>query len=112
MAKVIKDTKELSREALISKYGQKNLRNLDVPMDDTETTFLNAIVVIPNRNVMGQFQKWQESNPKKASEILVRGCVVEVDKLEIIMNDDFMFNTTVSALSELIPIGTAKVKAF
>lgn len=106
-------TQTLGREALIEKYGKKNLRSIDVPLDDTETTFLeNVTVVIPNRNVMGQFQKWQDANPKKASEILVRGCVINPENLEVIMADDFRFNTTVAALSELIPIGNARIKAF
>lgn len=105
--------KDLGRDALIEKYGKDKLRKIDIPLNDYETEFLeDVVVVIPNRNVMGQFQKWQDMNPKKASEILVKGCVVQASDLEAISNSDFMFNTTVAALSELIPIGNARIKAF
>jgi hypothetical protein len=108
-----KDTKNLGSDALIAKYGKDNLRKIDIPVNDSETEFLEDVaVIVPNRNVMGQFQKWQDMNPKKASEILVKGCVVQVSDLEVIMGNDFMFNTTVGALSELIPIGNARIKKF
>ena len=103
-------TEALSREALIAKYGEKNLSTLEIPLDKTETEFIDIVAVAPNRNVMGQFQKWQDVNPKKASEILVRGCVLT--SREVIEADDFMFNTTVSLLSELIPIGNGRIKKF
>lgn len=99
-----------SKEALIKTYGKERLRELEIPTDDTHNEFIIVVAVVPDRNVMGQYMKWADANPKKAQEILVRGCLLtEKERIEA---DDFMFNTTVSLLAELIPIGQGRIKKF
>ena len=102
--------KKEQREALIKKYGANNLKTLEIPKDENHNEFIDVVAVVPSRNVMGQYMKWADTNPKKASEIMVRGCVLS--NRELIESDDFMFNTTVSLLAELIPIGQGRVKKF
>lgn len=98
------------KEALTKKHGAKNLRILEIPTDETANTEIEVVAVIPNRTVLGQYMKWTDANPKKAQEILVRGCVLT--NREQIEADDFMFNTTVALLAELIPIGQGNIKKF
>ncbi len=98
------------RDAFIKKHGEANLRMLEIPTDDSHHKTIEAVAVIPTRNVTGQYMKWVDQNPKKAQEILVRGCILT--NREVIETSDFMFNTTVSLLAELIPIGQGNIKKF
>jgi hypothetical protein len=98
------------KEAFAKKYGKENLRILEVPKDEHQNEFIEAVAVVPNRNVLGQYMKWTDANPKKAQEILVRGCLLT--NKELIEADDFMFNTTVALLADLIPIGQGNIKKF
>ncbi len=98
------------KEALVKKYGKDNLRVLEIPTTEAATELLEVVAVIPSRNVLGQYMKWTDANPKKAQEILVRGCILS--NREQIEADDFMFNTTVALLADLIPIGQGNIKKF
>jgi len=98
------------KEALVKKYGKDNLRILEIPTTEAATSMLEVTAVIPSRNVLGQYMKWTDANPKKAQEILVRGCILS--NREQIEADDFMFNTTVALLADLIPIGQGNIKKF
>lgn len=106
MSKITKEQKA----AFEQKYGKGKLVILEVPKDESHSEFLETVAVIPSRTVLGQYMKWTDSNPKKAQEILVRGCIL-TDK-EVIEADDFMFNTTVALLADLIPIGQGRIKKF
>jgi len=99
-----------TKEAIKKQYPNDKLAILEIPTDETETEFMEVAVRVPTRQVLSQYMKWIDQNPKKAQEILVRGCVL-TDR-EIIEADDFMFNTTVSLLAELIPIGNGRIKKF
>ena len=98
------------KEALAKQYDKAKLRILEIPQNETETEYMEVAALVPSRNVLSQYMKWLDNNPKKAQEILVRGCVLT--GREIIEADDFMFNTTVSLLAELIPIGQGRIKKF
>ncbi|MDC9722367.1 MAG: hypothetical protein PSN34_06290 [Urechidicola sp.] len=102
------DKKE--KEALVAKYGKDKLRILEIPVDEKQTEMIEATAVVPSRTVLGQYMKWTDSNPKKAQEILLRGCLLS--HKEQIEADDFMFNTTVALLADLIPIGQGNIKKF
>ncbi|MEE9408129.1 MAG: hypothetical protein V3V28_08650 [Polaribacter sp.] len=104
-----KMTKE-QRDALIKKHGEGNLRMLEIPTTESQTEFIEVVAIVPTRTVFGQFQKWSDANPKKASEILVRGCILT--NREQIEANDFMFNTTLNVLAELVPMGEGRIKKF
>ena len=86
------------------------LRILEIPTNESHKETIEVVAKVPTRNVTGQYMKWADSNPKKAQEILVRGCVI-TDR-EQIEADDFMFNTTIALLADLIPIGQGNIKKF
>jgi len=106
----VKRLDEKQKEAIKKNYPKAKLAILEIPVDDKENEFIEVAAQVPSRQVLSQYMKWIDQNPKKAQEILVRGCVL-TDR-EIIEADDFMFNTTVSLLSELIPIGNGRIKKF
>lgn len=99
-----------TREAFIKKYGEKNLRIIELPLDDMNTDYIDVSVRIPDRNTMSQFMKYQDINPKKAQEILIKQCLLS--HKEQVMGDDALFMTAVSQIAELIPIRDARIKKF
>lgn len=101
--------KEVSKE-LIEKIGEKNLRRIELPLDDNNDDVLEVVVCVPDRRTMGQYMKYQNVNPAKAQEILVKSCLL-TDKDQV-LNDDALFMTCVSALAELIPIREQKIKKY
>ncbi|WP_136464941.1 hypothetical protein [Flagellimonas onchidii] len=106
MAKLTKEQKE----AFIKKYGETNLRRVELPMDDLNTKSLEVIVRVPDRATMSQYMKYADVNPKKAQEILIKQCLL-TDK-EQVMDDDALFMTAVSQIAELIPIREGRIKKF
>lgn len=101
--------KEVSKE-IIEKIGENNLRRIELPLDDNNDETLEVIVCVPDRRTMGQYMKYQNVNPAKAQEILVKSCLL-TDK-EQVLADDALFMTCVSALAELIPIREQKIKKY
>lgn len=107
MAKV---KKEVSQEVIDKAGGKEMLRRVELPLDDDGNEILEVIVCVPDRRTMGQYLKYQNLNPTKAQEILVKNCLL-TDKDQV-MADDALFLTCVSALSEIIPIRENRIKKF
>ena len=101
---------EENDKALIGEYGKDRLRILEVPKDENENEHHQIKCIVPSRTVVGQFRKFQDSNPVKAQNYLLKGCLKS--HLEVVLADDFLFNTTVSTVSELLPIGEGRIKKF
>ena len=106
----LKKLDQKTKEILKKEYGEDKLVILEIPTDENETEYIEVAARVPSRQVFSQYLKWANDNPKKAQEILLRGCVL-TDR-EVIEADDFMFNTTISLLAELIPIGQGRIKKF
>ena len=102
---MIKKVSEEVKTSLKKEYGDK-LKSLILPMDDDATEELEVLAVVPSRNVVGQYLKYIQQDPKKAQEILVKACLV-TNKEEVIA-DDGLFYASVSLIAELIPIRQGK----
>ena len=88
-------------EELKSKHGQSNLRRAVLQLNDEGTETLEVIVKVPNRKVLGEFEKFVEKQPDRAKEILVTNCVLtDLDKIK---EDDALFFQAVDAVCELFP---------
>lgn len=99
---------KLTPEEIEKNGGENNLRVAELPLDDNANDFLEVTVRIPSRQVMGQYLKYQNINPLKAQEILVKGCLLtNKDK---VLADDALFLTLVGVLAELIPIREGRIK--
>lgn len=101
-------SEQISKEVIESfkaKHGDK-LRVLELPKDDDYEAYLDVLAVVPNRSVVGQFQRYKNQDPKKAQEILVKQCVLT--HKEEILADDGLYYAAISALAELIPIREGK----
>lgn len=104
---LIRVPKEL-KDSLIQEHGKENLRILELPKDDLETSALEVIVKVPNRTVMSQFMRFIDNNPKKAQEILISNCLLT--SKEEVNADDALFMAAVGGIGELFPIRQARVK--
>ena len=101
---------EEQRKAFIDEYGEDKLKIAELPLDELDTESIEVVLLVPDRRVTGMYLKFSDTDPKKAMEILVKNCLL-TDK-EIVMKDDALFNTAVSAIAELIPIRESKIKKF
>jgi hypothetical protein len=105
-----KEAKKLSEEQIKAVGGAEMLRRVELPLDDNGNDFEEVIVCVPDRRTMGQYMKYQNVNPAKAQEILVKNCLL-TDK-DLVLGNDALFFTTVAALAELIPIRENKIKKY
>lgn len=102
--------KTVSQEVIDKVGGEDKLRTIELPLDDDGNDFIDVIVCIPTRTTMGEYLKYNNTNPAKAQEILVKNCLL-TDKEQVIA-DDALFLTLVSALAELIPIRQKVIKKY
>ena len=77
-----KAKKEVSQE-IVDKVGIENLKRIELPLDDNNNEILEVIVSVPDRRTMGQYLKYQNVNPAKAQEILVKNCNLKNSKEKI-----------------------------
>lgn len=105
-----KAKKDVSQETIDKVGGKEMLRRVELPLDDDGNEMLEVIVCVPDRRTMGQYLKYQNINPAKAQEILVKNCLL-TDKDQVLA-DDALFLTCVSALAEIIPIRENRIKKF
>jgi hypothetical protein len=104
------EQKTVSQETIDKVGGADKLRRVDLPLDDDGNEILEVVVCVPDRRTMGQYLKYQNVNPAKAQDILVKNCLL-TDK-ETVLADDALFLTCVSALAEMIPIRENKIKKY
>ncbi|PTT14270.1 hypothetical protein DBR27_04305 [Flavobacterium sp. HMWF030] len=105
-----KEVKKLSEDQIKAAGGAEMLRRVELPLDDNGDDILEVIVCVPDRRTMGQYLKYQNVNPAKAQEILVKNCLL-TDKDQV-LGDDALFLTCVSALAEIIPIRENRIKKY
>lgn len=108
--RVVHEVDKETKAELAEKYGKTNLRLLELDVDDTAKEAIEVAVLVPTRQVQGQFMKFVDNDPLKAQKILIKACLLtSVDKVQ---SNDYLFNTCMSGISELFPIGQYKVKNF
>ncbi|OWP76841.1 hypothetical protein [Flavobacterium oreochromis] len=105
-----KEVKKLSEEQIKAAGGAEMLRRVELPLDDNSDEILEVVVCVPDRRTMGQYLKYQNANPAKAQEILVKNCLL-TDRDQVLA-DDALFLTCVSALAEIIPIRENRIKKY
>jgi hypothetical protein len=105
-----KEIKKLSEDQVRAAGGAEMLRRVELPLDDNSDEILEVVVCVPDRRTMGQYLKYQNANPAKAQEILVKNCLL-TDKDQVLA-DDALFLTCVSALAEIIPIRENRIKKY
>jgi hypothetical protein len=100
-------TEEMVSQAK-AKYGDKNVKIMELPLDDNGEAAKPVLVKVPDRNIISQYRKYADSDPKKADEIMVKNCVLS--HKEEVLADDGLFYGALNGISSLIPIRTAVIK--
>lgn len=90
------------------KYGQNKVKIAGLPKDDDGNEFLDIIVIVPDRKVIAQFEKWVDHDPNKAKEILINSCVLT--NKEEVKADDGLFLGAFDAITQLLPVRKAIIK--
>lgn len=91
-----------------TKYGINRVMYAEIPVSDDTDETLTVLVRRPDRQVMGEFQKWMEKNPNKSDDILVQNCLLS--HKEQVKADEGLIMGVVDAISQLIVIRKAKIK--
>lgn len=90
------------------KYGAENVKLATLYNgDDKEDTF-DAVLKVPTRQIISEFEKFQDRNPDKAKEIMVNGCFLT--EKERIKSKDGYFLCAFNACVKLLPVAEAVVK--
>lgn len=89
-------------------YAEGKIKRVILPLDDEGNESLEVIVRVADRDTVTQFMRFNDSQPKKAQEIIVNQCLL-TSKDEV-KADDNLFLTVVGAIAELFPIRQATIK--
>jgi hypothetical protein len=108
--KKLSEPKKISEDLIEKAGGKDKLRRLFLPKNEEDTETIEVIACVPKRKVMGQYLKFQNSDPAKAQEILVKNCILT--DLQEVLDDDGLFYTAFSEIVSLIPIREAEVKKY
>lgn len=101
-----KAKKEVSQE-VIDKVGGVEYLQRALLKDEVKNIELEVVVSVPDRNVLGEYMKFANTNPKKAQEILVKNCL-HTD-VEQVMASRHLFMGAVSAIAEIMPISEVRL---
>jgi hypothetical protein len=91
-----------------AKWGDDKVKIALLPIDDKSSESIGVLVKIPDRRIIGEFEKWIDKNPTKAKEILVKNSVLT--RVDEVMADDGLFFAAVDAVAELMPLRKATIK--
>ncbi len=99
-------------EAMIAaakvKHGDDRVKLIELPVDEESSAVLTVLACVPSRTVLGQYRRWDTTDPKKADEILVKACLLS--HREQVLADDGLFYGALTGISELIPVRKGIVK--
>ncbi len=93
------------KEQYKKEHGAK-LRSLLLPKDDFDNEIIEVLAVVPSRNVVGQYLKFVNTDPKKAQDILVKNTLVT--HKEEVLADDGLFLAAFGLIVDLIPMRQGK----
>lgn len=79
----------------------------EVPIDDEGNT-RTFLVCVPSRNILGQFRRFMDSDPKKADDILVKNCLLS--HKEEVLADDELFAGVMATIADLINVRKGIIK--
>lgn len=100
-------TQSMIDEAKI-KYGADKVKFVEILKENSDEVEKVVLASVPSRNIVGQYRRFMESDPKKADDILVKNCLLS-HKEEIFANDA-LFMGAMNGIAELIPIRKANIK--
>lgn len=95
---------EINKELIESKRAEFpgcELARVKLKGKDEKSVVLEVLMRIPNRQIISEADKYESTNPGRAKEIYVRGCVL-TDVETVLANDD-LFYQAYFAVVDLLP---------
>lgn len=89
-------------------HGSDKVKIIDLPVDDEGTSYKSVLACVPSRNILGQYRRFADNDPKRADEILVKNCLLS--HKDEVLSDDGLFYAVLSGIAELIPVRKAIIK--
>lgn len=90
------------------KHGADKVKFVDILKENSDDVEKTVLAVVPSRNIIGQYRRYSDTDPKKADDILVKNCLLS-HKEEVLANDELFFGALMG-IAELIPVRRAIVK--
>ena len=90
------------------KHGEDKVKLIDLPLDADNSGNITVLACVPSRTVLGQYRRWEGSDPKKADEILVKACLLS--HRDQVLADDGLFYGALTGIADLIPVRKGIVK--
>jgi hypothetical protein len=91
-----------------AKHGEDKVKIIALPVDDESSAYKEVLACVPSRNIVGQYRRFADTDPKKADEILVKNCLLS--HKDEVLADDGLFYGALSGIADLIPVRKAIVK--
>ena len=102
---------EITKELIVKKRAENpgcKLAKVALKAEDEKSVALEVLVKSPDRKIISEAEKWENTNPGKAKEIYVRNCVLT--DVDAVMEDDNLFYQAFFAVTELLPFQKPEVK--
>ncbi len=102
---------ELTKEFIESKKAEFSgckLARVALKAEDEKSVALEVLVKSPDRKIISEAEKWENTNPGKAKEIYVRNCVLT--DVDAVMADDNLFYQAFFAVTDLLPFQKPEVE--
>lgn len=81
---------------------------VDYKGEDEKSIVLTGLVRSPDRRIISEADKYENTNPGKAKEIYVRNCVMT--DVEAVMADDNLFYQAYFVIMDLLPFQKPDVR--
>lgn len=90
-------------------HGEKNIL-LATLCDENNEPIRKIVIRRPSRQAVNQWEKFINTDPGKAKEILIRACLLRDQDKDDVIKDDDLFYPAYRAVESLIPLRKAIVE--
>lgn len=107
----MKTKMEIKKELIEQKKAEfpgYKIVQVDYKGEDEKSIVLTGLVRSPDRRIISEADKYENTNPGKAKEIYVRNCVMT--DVEAVMADDNLFYQAYFAIMDLLPFQKPDVR--
>lgn len=91
-------------KSLKEEYGDKRVRVFELPPDEDGEGEFGGVIVVPDRTVYGQFEKFIDKDPDRARKLLIQNCLFPTDKREAVLGDMNLFLPVSTTIIETLPL--------
>jgi hypothetical protein len=87
----------------------RNIRIYEVNEDDDSVNVRNIVVIRPSNSVITQIERYGDADPNRARRLSVKNCVFAADGVDV-LNNQFLYYGSYSAVLDMLPMVKARLK--